>query len=56
MKFDIHLSSRTHEVEWSGIRIMFGLADEIPDVVNLGLSLIHISEPTRQLTQSRMTS
>ena len=37
MKFDIHLSSRTHEVEWSGIRIMFGLADEIPDVVNLGI-------------------
>jgi aspartate/methionine/tyrosine aminotransferase len=32
-----HLSNRTHEVEWSGIRIMFALADEIPDVVNLGI-------------------
>jgi aspartate/methionine/tyrosine aminotransferase len=32
-----HLSGRTHEVEWSGIRIMFALADEIPDVVNLGI-------------------
>lgn len=28
---------RTHEVEWSGIRVMFALADEIPDVVNLGI-------------------
>jgi aspartate/methionine/tyrosine aminotransferase len=37
MKIDKHLSSRTHEVEWSGIRIMFALADEIPDVVNLGI-------------------
>jgi aspartate/methionine/tyrosine aminotransferase len=31
------LSKRTHEIEWSGIRIMFALADEIPDVVNLGI-------------------
>lgn len=31
------LSDRTHEVEWSGIRIMFAMADEIPDVVNLGI-------------------
>ena len=30
-------ASRTHAVEWSGIRIMFALADEIPDVVNLGI-------------------
>ena len=30
-------AKRTHEVEWSGIRIMFALADEIPDVVNLGI-------------------
>ena len=37
MKIDKHLSSRTHEVGWSGIRIMFALADEIPDVVNLGI-------------------
>ena len=37
MKIDKHLANRTHEVEWSGIRIMFALADEIPDVVNLGI-------------------
>jgi aspartate/methionine/tyrosine aminotransferase len=32
-----YLSDRTHEVEWSGIRIMFAMADEVPDVVNLGI-------------------
>ncbi len=32
-----YLAHRTHEVEWSGIRIMFALADEIPDVINLGI-------------------
>jgi aspartate/methionine/tyrosine aminotransferase len=32
-----HFAPRTHEVEWSGIRVMFALADEIPDVVNLGI-------------------
>ena len=32
-----YLAERTHEIEWSGIRIMFALADEIPDVVNLGI-------------------
>ena len=37
MKINKHLASRTHEVEWSGIRIMFALADEIPDMVNLGI-------------------
>ncbi|MBW2635621.1 MAG: hypothetical protein JRE14_16185 [Deltaproteobacteria bacterium] len=31
------LANRTHEVEWSGIRIMFALADEIPGIVNLGI-------------------
>ena len=31
------LADRTHEIEWSGIRIMFALADEIPDIVNLGI-------------------
>ncbi len=31
------LAARTHEVEWSGIRLMFALADEMPDVVNLGI-------------------
>jgi aspartate/methionine/tyrosine aminotransferase len=37
MKIDQHLSNRSHEVEWSGIRIMFALAEEIPDVINLGI-------------------
>jgi aspartate/methionine/tyrosine aminotransferase len=32
-----YLSDRTHEVEWSGIRIMFALAEQIPGVVNLGI-------------------
>jgi aspartate/methionine/tyrosine aminotransferase len=31
------LADRTHQVDWSGIRIMFAMADEIPDVVNLGI-------------------
>ncbi len=31
------LADRTHQIEWSGIRIMFALADEIPDIVNLGI-------------------
>ena len=37
MTIEKHLSDRTHEVEWSGIRIMFALADQIPDVVNFGI-------------------
>jgi len=37
MTIEKQLSGRTHEVEWSGIRIMFALADEIPGVVNLGI-------------------
>jgi aspartate/methionine/tyrosine aminotransferase len=32
-----YLSNRTHQVEWSGIRIMFALAEEVPGVVNLGI-------------------
>jgi len=32
-----YLADRTHEVEWSGIRIMFAMADQIPDIVNLGI-------------------
>ena len=31
------LSARNHGVEWSGIRVMFALADKIKDVVNLGI-------------------
>ena len=37
MTFNDRLAKRTHAVEWSGIRIMFALADEIPGVVNLGI-------------------
>ena len=37
MDANSYLSDRTHEVEWSGIRIMFALAEKIPDVVNLGI-------------------
>jgi aspartate/methionine/tyrosine aminotransferase len=32
-----YLSDRTHAVEWSGIRIMFAMADEIPEIINLGI-------------------
>lgn len=37
MSIKKHLAPRTHEVEWSGIRVMFALAEKIPDVVNLGI-------------------
>jgi aspartate/methionine/tyrosine aminotransferase len=37
MKTQNYLADRTHQIEWSGIRIMFALADEIPDIVNLGI-------------------
>jgi len=37
MKSNSYLADRTHAVEWSGIRIMFALADEIQDIVNLGI-------------------
>ncbi len=40
-----YLADRTHEVEWSGIRIMFALADEIPDVVNLGIGQPDFNTP-----------
>jgi aspartate/methionine/tyrosine aminotransferase len=32
-----HLAKRSSSVEWSGIRVMFALAGEIPDVINLGI-------------------
>jgi aspartate/methionine/tyrosine aminotransferase len=37
MELDGMIAKRSHEVEWSGIRVMFALADEIPGVVNLGI-------------------
>jgi aspartate/methionine/tyrosine aminotransferase len=32
-----YIARRSFEVEWSGIRVMFALADEIPGVINLGI-------------------
>ena len=37
MDIQEQLAQRTHAVEWSGIRVMFALADEIEGVVNLGI-------------------
>ncbi|MGD8367706.1 MAG: pyridoxal phosphate-dependent aminotransferase [Desulfobacterales bacterium] len=48
------MAKRTHEVEWSGIRVMFALADEIPGVVNLGIGQpdfdtpVHIREAAKE--------
>jgi aspartate/methionine/tyrosine aminotransferase len=33
----IDLAARSLAVEWSGIRVMFALADQIPGIVNLGI-------------------
>lgn len=37
MDIERYIAKRSFAVEWSGIRVMFALADEIPDVVNLGI-------------------
>ena len=37
MEIEKALASRSMAVEWSGIRVMFALADEIPGVINLGI-------------------
>lgn len=37
MDIQKQLAQRTHAVEWSGIRLMFALADQIEGVVNLGI-------------------
>jgi aspartate/methionine/tyrosine aminotransferase len=37
MDTENYLAKRSLAVQWSGIRVMFALADEIPDVVNLGI-------------------
>ncbi len=48
------MAKRTHAVEWSGIRVMFALADEIPGVVNLGIGQpdfdtpVHIREAAKE--------
>ncbi len=47
------MAPRTHEVEWSGIRVMFAMADEIDGVVNLGIGQpdfdtpVHIREAAK---------
>ncbi|MGA2958351.1 MAG: pyridoxal phosphate-dependent aminotransferase [Thermodesulfobacteriota bacterium] len=37
MNMETAISKRSSQVEWSGIRIMLALADEIPGVINLGI-------------------
>ncbi|MGD2185357.1 MAG: pyridoxal phosphate-dependent aminotransferase [Desulfobacterales bacterium] len=37
MDISNYVTDRSRAVEWSGIRVMFALADEIPNVVNLGI-------------------
>ena len=37
MDVNNYVTDRSRAVEWSGIRVMFALADGIPDVVNLGI-------------------
>lgn len=37
MEVESRLSKRSHKVHWSGIRVMFDLAGNIPGVINLGL-------------------
>jgi len=37
MNITDRLAKRTFAVEWSGIRVMFALADKIPGIVNLGI-------------------
>jgi aspartate/methionine/tyrosine aminotransferase len=37
MRQDGFISERSQAVNWSGIRVMFDLADEIPGVINLGI-------------------
>ena len=32
-----YLAARSHAVNWSGIRVMFALAEQIPGVINLGI-------------------
>lgn len=46
MKTNNFLAHRTHEVEWSGIRVMLALTEEIPDVVNLGIGQPDFDTPT----------
>jgi len=61
MNWNAKLAPRTHEVEWSGIRVMFALADEVPGVVNLGIGQpdfdtpVHIREAAKQALDQGFT-
>jgi aspartate/methionine/tyrosine aminotransferase len=55
------MAPRTHEVEWSGIRVMFAMADEIDGVVNLGIGQpdfdtpVHIREAAKKALDEGFT-
>ncbi|MFW6372915.1 MAG: pyridoxal phosphate-dependent aminotransferase [Thermodesulfobacteriota bacterium] len=61
MNWNAKLAPRTHEVEWSGIRVMFALADEVPGVVNLGIGQpdfdtpVHIRDAAKQALDQGFT-
>lgn len=60
-RLEKRLARRTHAVEWSGIRVMFALADEVPGVVNLGIGQPdfdtpeHIREAAKQALDQGFT-
>jgi len=53
MNIRTQLASRTHAIEWSGIRVMFALADEIPGVVNLGIGQPDFDTPEHIRTAAK---
>lgn len=61
MNIEKLLAQRNKGVEWSGIRIMFALADEIDDVINLGIGQpdfdtpVHIREAAKQALDNGFT-
>jgi aspartate/methionine/tyrosine aminotransferase len=46
MNISNYVTERSQAVEWSGIRVMFALADEIPNVVNLGIGQPDFDTPS----------
>lgn len=61
MNIDNYFAKRNTGVEWSGIRIMFALADEIDNVVNLGIGQpdfdtpVHIREAAKKALDQGFT-
>ena len=61
MNIEKLLAERNSGVEWSGIRIMFALADEIDDVINLGIGQpdfdtpVHIRDAAKQALDKGFT-